>query len=208
MSNLYNNQWIGHAYDLLASLIWLPSKNKLYNQAVSIVDVKPGETVLELGCGTGFLTQKLVAKQAVVTSVDQSEGMLARARQRVAQAEFIQADILHYTDTRRYDYVMLFFVLHEFNATERATIINSAKNFLNKQGEIIICDFSIPDQGIMKNLFPRLLRLWESRHTIEMLENGFFAEIRNSKLKIHTHKKLYNGRVQLIRLKACAENVQ
>ena len=208
MANLYNHKWIGYGYDLLASLVWLPSKNKLYNQAVSILDIQPGKTVLELGCGTGFLTQKLADKQVITTSVDQSEGMLVRARQRVAQAMFIQSDILYYTDTKRYDFVVLFFVLHELNAAERAKILNSARNFLNEKGEIIICDFSIPDKGIMKSLFPRLLRLWESQHTIDVLMNGFYAEINNSKLVITMHTKLYSGRVQLIRLKICTDSVK
>ena len=66
MANLYGNKWIGFGYDLLASLVWLPSKNKLYDNAVSLLDIQPNETVLELGCGTGYLTKKLLAKKFII----------------------------------------------------------------------------------------------------------------------------------------------
>jgi ubiquinone/menaquinone biosynthesis C-methylase UbiE len=202
MANLYGNKWIGYGYDLLASLVWLPSKNKLYDKAVSILNIQPGKTVLELGCGTGFLTQKLVEKQAVVTSIDQSAGMLARAKERVPQGKFVQSDILQYTYTEKFDYVVLFFVLHELSAGNRKTILKSANNFLNENGEIIICDFAIPDKGIMRAWFPKLLRLWETQHTIDILKNGFYTEISDNDLTIHLHTKLHNGRVQLIKLKS------
>lgn len=200
MANLYGNKWIGYAYDMLASLIWLPSKNKLYDKALSLLSIQANESVLELGCGTGFLTSKLIAKQAIVTSIDQSAGMLARAKERVPNSTFIQADILQYADRMRYDYVLLFFVLHELKATERTSLLKSEKEMLNETGRIIICDFAVPDKGMMKNLFPKLLRLWEPQSTIDVLKNGFYAEINDNKLSCAMHTKLHNGRVQLIKL--------
>jgi ubiquinone/menaquinone biosynthesis C-methylase UbiE len=173
----------------------------LYDKCVSLLNIQENETVLELGCGTGFLTQKLVEKKAVVTSIDQSAGMLVRAKQRVSGAKFIQTNFLQYMDTKRYDYVMLFFVLHELNAIERRTILKSAKDFLNENGEIIICDFAVPDKGMMRSLFPKLLRLWESPNTIDLLENGFYAENSDNRISIHSHRYLHNGRAQLINLR-------
>jgi ubiquinone/menaquinone biosynthesis C-methylase UbiE len=154
-----------------------------------------------LGCGTGFLTKKLVAKQAIVTSVDQSAGMLVRAREKVPQGKFIQADIIQFKDIEKYDYVVLFFVLHELSAVDRTTVLESAKIFLRENGRIIICDFSIPEKGIMKTLFPRLIGLWENKHTLEVLKNEFYAEIVNNDLVIQSHTKLHQQRVQLIKLK-------
>jgi ubiquinone/menaquinone biosynthesis C-methylase UbiE len=39
-----------------------------------------GKTVLDLGCGTGRQTLRLAAQGAIVTGVDQSEGMLEKAK--------------------------------------------------------------------------------------------------------------------------------
>lgn len=178
----------------------MPSKNKLYDNAVSLLNIQPNETVLELGCGTGYLTKKLIAKGAIVTSIDQSAGMLARAKTRVPKGKFIQSDILQYKDSNKFDYVVLFFVLHELSADNRVTIFKSAKEFLKENGKIIVCDFSIPEKGIMKTIFPKLVGLWENKHTLEILKNGFYAEIQSNNLEIQFHTKLYQQRVQLIKI--------
>jgi malonyl-CoA O-methyltransferase len=49
-----------------------------------------GRNVLELGCGTGKNTQWLAAQARRVVGMDFSAGMLARARERLAQQEHVQ----------------------------------------------------------------------------------------------------------------------
>jgi ubiquinone/menaquinone biosynthesis C-methylase UbiE len=51
--------------------------------------------VLEIGCGTGKNTEWLVTKAESILSVDLSEEMLAKAREKVqdAKVDFVQADI-------------------------------------------------------------------------------------------------------------------
>jgi SAM-dependent methyltransferase len=56
-----------------------------------------GGTVADLGCGTGRWTLRLAQAGARVTALDFSEGMLARARQKAAEAgltpDFLQHDL-------------------------------------------------------------------------------------------------------------------
>jgi len=53
------------------------------------ISVLPPARVLDVACGTGFLTQHLGSE---VTGLDQSEAMLEVARRRVPWAEFVRAD--------------------------------------------------------------------------------------------------------------------
>ncbi|ADV83335.1 methyltransferase domain-containing protein [Terriglobus saanensis] len=46
---------------------------------VDWLDPKPGERILDLGCGDGVLTQRLAATGAILTGVDSSPAMLAAA---------------------------------------------------------------------------------------------------------------------------------
>jgi len=46
------------------------------------LDVQPGERILDLGCGDGALTEKIVARGADVTGLDASPEMLEMARAR------------------------------------------------------------------------------------------------------------------------------
>ncbi|SDJ17341.1 Methyltransferase domain-containing protein [Lentzea albidocapillata subsp. violacea] len=58
------------------------------------LDVPPGRTWLDVGCGTGALTEAVLAhtRPAAVTGVDPSEGFLQRARDRVPDARFAIGD--------------------------------------------------------------------------------------------------------------------
>jgi SAM-dependent methyltransferase len=53
------------------------------------ISLLPPARVLDVACGTGFLTQHLGAE---VTGLDQSEAMLEIARERVPWAEFVRGD--------------------------------------------------------------------------------------------------------------------
>jgi len=56
--------------------------------------VPPGSTVLDLGCGTGVPTAKILTESGHrVIGVDVSEGMLKLAREQVPAAEFRHADL-------------------------------------------------------------------------------------------------------------------
>jgi ubiquinone/menaquinone biosynthesis C-methylase UbiE len=58
---------------------------------VAVIEALPPGRVLDVACGTGFLTRHL---RGDVTGIDQSPTMLAVARQRCPEATFLQADAL------------------------------------------------------------------------------------------------------------------
>lgn len=61
---------------------------------VDLLDPKPGEHILDLGCGDGILTEKLVAAGAVVVAVDASPEMIAAARARGLDAHVMDGQKL------------------------------------------------------------------------------------------------------------------
>jgi SAM-dependent methyltransferase len=52
---------------------------------------RPGERILDLGCGTGELTAQIAAAGAEVVGLDSDPAMLKRARERFAGVTFVQA---------------------------------------------------------------------------------------------------------------------
>lgn len=75
---------------------------------------------LEIGCGTGKNTVRLAERAAILTSVDFSEEMLQRAKEKVTapHVNFVQADITkdwHFADSATYDLVSFSLVLEHIS---------------------------------------------------------------------------------------------
>jgi SAM-dependent methyltransferase len=67
---------------------------ELGQPVVDLLQPQPGERILDLGCGDGALTEKLVALGANVVGVDNSSEMIAAARQRRLDARMMDARAL------------------------------------------------------------------------------------------------------------------
>ncbi|GAB5550199.1 MAG: hypothetical protein SangKO_099590 [Sandaracinaceae bacterium] len=101
--NLYDR--LAPVYDALASGYGLVGGSAYRQRAVEALSLRPGDTVVDLACGTGanfpYLVQ-VVGAEGRVIGVDMSPGMLAQAHQRVEDAgwetvELVEADVREFT---------------------------------------------------------------------------------------------------------------
>lgn len=87
----YWDEYMGEGNDFVEILVW-PS-------ACRLLDLNPGERVLDLACGNGLYARRLAALGAEVVAVDFSAEMIARAGERTVQhAERIHYEVLDATD--------------------------------------------------------------------------------------------------------------
>jgi trans-aconitate methyltransferase len=83
------NAWQSDRYAQHASFVPVMARD-----LVGWLDPKPGERVLDLGCGDGVLTMDLISAGAEVTGIDASESMIAAARARGIDARLGAAESL------------------------------------------------------------------------------------------------------------------
>ena len=97
--------------------------------------VRPGASILELGCGTGRITHPLVALGHPVVAVDESPEMLAHVR----DADTVCARIEELTLGRRFDAVLL--ASHLINTNDIATrtaLLAACRRHVADDGAVII----------------------------------------------------------------------
>lgn len=97
--------WSAHSYDQHARFV-----SELTADVLAWLDPKPGERVLDLGCGDGALTEKLVQLGLTVEGIDISEDMLKAARARGLTVR--QGDATTFTVASPVDAVFSNAVLH------------------------------------------------------------------------------------------------
>ena len=123
--------------------------------AVDALDVRPGQTVLDLGCGTGRtlpLLARAVGEGGRVVGLDLSTGALAVARERTAglpQVELVHGDALT-ADLGAPDRVVAAFSLSMMPDPE--AVAARAADALPRGGRMSVLDFWTPDA------WPRPLR--------------------------------------------------
>ncbi|HEV2197697.1 MAG TPA: methyltransferase domain-containing protein [Candidatus Acidoferrum sp.] len=83
MTKQIANQWNAAEYDAKHAFVYEKAKG-----LVELLAPKPGERVLDLGCGTGALTAEIAARGAEVLGVDRSEEMIAQARKKFPALRF------------------------------------------------------------------------------------------------------------------------
>jgi trans-aconitate methyltransferase len=78
------SSWDTELYEAKHSFVW-----KFGAGVVELLDPKPGERILDLGCGTGQLTAEIAESGAHVTGLDASPEMIGQARQNFPGLTFV-----------------------------------------------------------------------------------------------------------------------
>jgi SAM-dependent methyltransferase len=69
---------------------------ELGRAALDLLDPKPGERILDVGCGEGTLTRKIAERGATVLGIDNSPEMVAAARANEVDALLLPAEDMHF----------------------------------------------------------------------------------------------------------------
>ena len=147
--------------------------------------LRPGQRVLDVGCGTGTLATliKQLHPEVEVVGFDPDPKALARSRRKAARAavsvQFDQGfgDELPYADAS-FDRVFSSFMFHHLPAEEKGSTLRAVRRVLKRGGEFYMMDFEGPHgvHGLLSRVLhakKTLLDNVEGRVLTLMRQSGF-----------------------------------
>lgn len=151
-----------HFYDVLVRVLTLGRETALREKMIDLARLKPGETVLDVGCGTGTLAiaaKGRVGSTGKVYGIDASPEMIVRAGKKAGKAraeiEFRNASIeaLPFPDAQ-FDVALSTLMLHHLPRQVRENGLREIRRVLKPGRRVLIVDFGQSERP--KGLIGRL----------------------------------------------------
>ena len=105
-------------------------------ELIGILDPKPDELILDLGCGSGQLTDGIAKTGAKVIGMDNSEEMIQYARNEYPELQFFVKDATNFQFNKPFDAIFSNAVLHW--VTDNKSAVLSMYNNLKKEGRLVV----------------------------------------------------------------------
>lgn len=172
------------------------------SRVIELLQLKSGDHVVELGCGTGLNFSRIMEKigsEGQLIGVDISDNMLAIANERVERAgwknvQLICSDLVEYSIPDGINAVLSTGVLGYVN--ERNQIIEEVSRKLGSKGRIVIFDLKRSDR-IPSWLFKILMLLASPFGVTEEYFDNHTWEAVEAYFKNTTYEEYYGGLVYI-----------
>jgi len=125
--------WDAEAYDALHRYVPRAGETLI----VDVLAPRPGEPILDLGCGTGHLTSQIAARGAQVIGVDVSPAMIERARENYPGLEFRVVNGADLQVAEQFDAVFSNAALHWMPRSAQPAVLSSVYRALRPGGRLV-----------------------------------------------------------------------
>ena len=136
-------------YDTIMNIVSFGFYAKFIGNAISKLEIKDEDYILDLGCGTGrnaCLMRNYLSEKGFILGLDVSEEMGKQFNEKVRNVKNVafknQRIDLPFSLEDKFDKVFISFVLHGFPHEVRERIINNAYENLKTGGTFWILDFN------------------------------------------------------------------
>ena len=141
-------------YDLTSRLYPAPGypQARQRRQAVQALGLRPGDTVVDMACGTGLnfaLLEEAIGPAGRIVGVDLTDAMLAQASARIrknewSNVELIQADAVEFEFPARVDAILSTYALSQ--VPQCGDVIAHGAAALSDGGRWAVLDLKVPDR--------------------------------------------------------------
>ena len=187
----------GRSYDAFAAVFFLGRRRHVYTRLAALSGVRPGDRVLDVGCGPGYFT-RIMADAAgpggAATGVDASDEGIAEARRvtRQPNCTFMNgiAEALEAEDGA-YDVVVTSLMLHHLPEDLRPRAVAEMFRVLRPGGRVLVADFRPPASRLGRHVVGAITGPMMQHTAAELIEPmvraARFAEIDTGQVRPWMH---------------------
>lgn len=99
--------------------------------------IKPNSEVLDLACGTCYISNQFVDQVKYIKAVDKFPQFLKFCK-KTEKLEIVVCDILTFTDSKKYDLILLIGIMLFFDDQDSETIYKKCHELLKKNGVLLV----------------------------------------------------------------------
>jgi putative AdoMet-dependent methyltransferase len=159
------DEWAG-SYDTSVANDHFPftGYRGVMEQAVTLAQVRPSMSVLDLGTGTGNLAAGFARLGCEMWCTDFSGRMLEQARQKLPQAHYLQHDLrsdLPLEWQGPFDRIVSAYVFHHFELDEKIQLLRGLMPHLTPGGRMLIGDIAFQNQAALEQVKAEAGEDWE-----------------------------------------------
>jgi ubiquinone/menaquinone biosynthesis C-methylase UbiE len=144
-------------YEIMAEVGFAGRRRVVFTRLAALTQARPGDQILDVGCGTGYLTRlltPLVGPDGQVTGLDPSPPMIEHARRRApGNCTYVvgEGQALPFPDTS-FDVVVSSLAIHHMPTAARADAVAEMFRVLRPGGRLVIAEFRPPDNALAARL--------------------------------------------------------
>ena len=160
------------------------SRNETYKKhALFFAEMfKPGDDILDIGCGPGLNSALFTVKGLNVTGVDSSASMIKLAEKNCPEGEFINTSAADFKTEKRYDGICMAFVIVHMRNSEVDGLFKRLPLMTKESGKVYISFMTGKNEGYETTSFSKdefYFNYFEAEKIKAQLENNGFKLISN-----------------------------
>lgn len=170
---------IARHYDSIMNYLTLGAYRNFIYKAVKDMNINPGDTILDLGCGTGrnALLMAAYLVNGSITGMDISPSMekqFIKKTEKEPKLKFINKRIdLPFDPGQQFDKVFISFVIHGLPHDARETVIRNAYSSLKQGGSFYILDYAEFDMEKMPWLHRVIFKKAECKYAFDFIKHDW-----------------------------------